>query len=337
MITRRSLIGASMASAAIATTIARPRRARAAEFVWKWGHSMPTTHSVNVRGNEAIERIAKESNGRIEIRMFPDNQLGGDNDMSAQIRNGGIDLYSAAATSIGPLVPFVGISNMAFAFQDSAQAWKALDGDLGKLVIAAFAKVNLHAFDRMWSNGFREITTAPKPIKSAADLVGFKIRVPTSPVLLSLFRGLGAAPTSMNVSELYTALQTRIVDGQENPLSVIATRNFNEVQKYCALTNHVFDSFVMVANMEAWKGLPGDLQQIVARNLNEAAVKQREDADRQNISLQKDLEAKGMTFNTPEIGSFREALKKSGFYAQWQKTYGEEPWKVLEQYTGKLA
>jgi tripartite ATP-independent transporter DctP family solute receptor len=298
---------------------------------------MPTNHSVNIRGNEAIEKIAKETGGRIEIRMFPDNQLGGDNDMTAQVRNGGIDLYTAAATSIGPLVPFVGITNMAFAFADSTQAWKALDGDLGKLVIGAFAKVNLHAFDKMWANGFREITTATVPIKSAADLKGFKIRVPTSPVLLSLFRGLGAAPTSMNVSELYTALQTKLVDGQENPLSVIATRNFNEVQKYCALTNHVWDSFVQVANMETWKSLPANLQEIVARNLNESALKQREDADKMNASLQKDLEAKGMTFNTPDLASFRDALKKSGFYAQWQKTYGEDSWKVLEQYSGSLA
>ena len=135
---------------------------------------MPTNHSVNTRGNEAIEKIAKETNGRVEIRMFPDNQLGGDNDMTAQVRNGSIDLYTAAATSIGPLVPFVGITNMAFAFSNSEQAWKALDGDLGKLVINAFAKVNLHAFDKMWANGFREITTATVPIKSAADLKGFK-------------------------------------------------------------------------------------------------------------------------------------------------------------------
>jgi len=127
------------------------------------------------------------------------------------------------------------------------------------------------------------------------------------------------------------------VDGQENPLSVIATRNFNEVQKYCALTNHVFDSFVMVANQESWNSLPADLQQIVSRNLNAAALRQREDADRMNASLQKDLEAKGMIFNTPDLGSFRAALKTAGFYAQWQKTYGDDAWKVLEQYSGSLA
>jgi tripartite ATP-independent transporter DctP family solute receptor len=337
MVTRRKLLKASVAATSFVWCGTSARPARAADFTLKWGHSMPTTHSVNIRGNEAAETILKETGGRVDIKIFPDNQLGGDNDMTAQVRSGGIDLYSAAATSIGPLVPFVGITNMAFAFGDSAQAWKALDGDLGRLVINAFTKVNLHAFDRLWANGFREITTAPNPIRSAADLKGFKIRVPTSPVLLSLFRGLGASPTSMNVSELYTALQTRIVDGQENPLSVIATRNFNEVQKYCALTNHVFDSFVMVANMESWKSLPADMQQIVARNLNDAAMQQREDADRMNASLQKDLEAKGMIFNTPDLAGFRAALKTAGFYAQWQKTYGDDSWKVLEQYSGKLA
>ena len=141
----------------------------------------------------------------------------------------------------------------------------------------------------------------------------------------------------MNVSELYTALQTKLVDGQENPLSVIATRNFNEVQKFCALTNHVWDSFIQCANMESWKSLSANLQEIVARNLNEAALKQRDDADKMNASLQKDLETKGMTFNTPDLPSFREALKKSGFYAQWQKTYGDNSWKVLEKYSGSLA
>src|SRR5215218_8085886 len=106
MITRRNLLNTSAATAALALYSPSIRSARAAEFTMKWGHPMPTNHSVNTRGNEAIEKIAKETNGRVEIRMFPDNQLGGDNDMTAQVRNGGIDLSTAAAPSIGPLVPF---------------------------------------------------------------------------------------------------------------------------------------------------------------------------------------------------------------------------------------
>ena len=335
MLTRRALLGTTIAAGAIGAFAVRT--ARSEDFKLRWGHSMPATHSLTRRGQEAVDKIRAETQGRVDIQIFPDNQLGGDNDMTAQVRAGALEIYTAAATSVAPLVPIAGIINTAFAFKDSAQAYQALDADLGKLVIAGFAKVNLHAFDKFWTNGFRQITTATKPINSPADLVGFKIRVPTSPMLLSLFRALGATPTSMNVSELYSALQTRIVDGQENPLSIIATRNFHEVQKYCSTTNHVWDIFTQTANMKAWTAIPPDLQEIVSRNLNEAALKQRADVDYENSVLQKTLEGKGLVFNVPEGAPFREALRKAGYYAQWQKTYGEQPWKTLEKYAGVLA
>ena len=335
MITRRTVLGVS--AAALATTVAAPRVIRAQDAKWRWGHAMPASHSLNVRANEAAERIRKETNGRVDIQVFPDSQLGGDGDMAGQVRTGALQLYFPAATSIGPLVPAAGIVNVAFAFKDSAQGWTALDGDLGKHIAQAFAKVNLHAFDKSWENGFRQITTATKPINSPADLAGFKIRVPTSPLLISVFKSLGASPTSMNVNELYSALQTKIVDGQENPLSIIATRNFHEVQKYCATTNHVWDIFFLVANMNAWKALAPDLQATVAKHVNDSGIQQRADVARDNATLQKDLESKGMVFNTPDIAPFRDALGKAGFYAQWRKTYGEEPWKLLEKYAGQLT
>ena len=335
MITRREVLGVS--AAALATSVAAPGIIRAAEAKWRWGHAMPSSHSSNVRASEAAERIRRETNGRVDIQVFPDSQLGGDGDMAGQVRSGALQLYFPASTSIAPLVPAAGIVNIAFAFKDATQGWAALDGDLGKYLAAAFARVNLHAFDRSWENGFRHITTSTKPINSAADLAGFKIRVPTSQLMVSLFRSLGASPTSMNVNELYSALQTKIVDGQENPLSNIASRNFNEVQKYCALTFHVWDIFFLVANMNAWRGLAPDLQAIMAKNLNESAVQQRADVLQADAVLQKELEAKGMVFNRPDPAPFREMLAKSGFYAQWRKTYGDEAWTLLEKYSGKLS
>jgi tripartite ATP-independent transporter DctP family solute receptor len=334
-INRRTVVKGAVSATAL--VIGAPSIARAAEFTMKWGHAMPASHPINTRGEEAIEAIRRESNGRLEVRVFPDNQLGGDNDMTSQVRAGALDLYTAAATSAGTIVPLAGIVNTAFAFPDSAKAWEALDGDLGKVVIAAFAKLNFYVFDKMWANGFRQITTATKPITSPADLVNFKIRVPTSPMLLSLFKALGASPVSMNVSELYTALQTKVVDGQENPLSIIATRNFNEVQKYCATTNHVWDIFVQVANMNSWKSIPAELQAVLNKNFSSAALKQREDVEALNNSLQKTLESKGLVFNKPDPVPFRDALRKSGYYAQWQKSYGDQAWTVLEKYSGKLA
>ncbi len=156
-------------------------------------------------------------------------------------------------------------------------------------------------------------------------------------MLLSLFKSLGASPVSMNVSELYTALQTKIVEGQENPLSIIATRNFNEVQKYCSTTNHVWDGFAQVCNMNSWKSLPADIQAIATKNFNAAVIKQREDVLALNSTLQTALEAKGMIFNKPDPVPFRDALRKAGYYAQWQKSYGEAGWAALEKYSGKLA
>jgi len=335
IISRRTALAGAASTAALG--LAAPRIARAAEFTMKWGHAMAASHPINTRGEEAMESVKRESNGRLEVRVFPDNQLGGDNDMTAQVRAGALDLYTAAATSAGTIVPLAGIVNTAFAFPDDTKAWEAMDGDLGKHVIAAFARLNFYVFDKMWANGFRQITTATKPINAPADLVNFKIRVPTSPMLLSLFKSLGASPVSMNVSELYTALQTKVVDGQENPLSIIATRNFNEVQKFCATTNHVWDNFVQVANMNSWKSIPADLQAILSRNFASAALKQRDDVQALNSSLQKTLESKGLTFNKPDPAPFREALRKAGYYAQWQKSYGPEAWAALEKYSGKLA
>jgi TRAP-type C4-dicarboxylate transport system substrate-binding protein len=133
-----------------------------------------------------------------------------------------------------------------------------------------------------------QLVSGEKPIKTPEDLRGFKIRVPNSPILISLFKSLQASPTSMNVNKVYAALQTRVVDGQENPLTVTATRNFNEVQKYCAVTNHSWDGFVQVANMAGWKKLPADIQEIITRNFDAAAVAQRDDTKALNESTRQE-------------------------------------------------
>ena len=148
-----------------------------------------------------------------------------------------------------------------------------MDGDLGKFVRTQIAaKAGLVAMDRMWDLGFRQITTSTKPIKTADDLVGLKIRVPVAPSLVTLFKTLKAAPLSMQFTEVYSALQTHIADAQENPLTLIKVTKLFEVQKYCSLTNHVWDGHWMCCNAAAWKGLPDDLKEIVGRNLNDGRI-----------------------------------------------------------------
>jgi TRAP-type C4-dicarboxylate transport system substrate-binding protein len=152
-----------------------------------------------------------------------------------------------------------------------------------------------------------------------------------------MFRAFDASPASINFSEVYSALQTKIVEGQENPLALISTAKLYEVQKYCSLTNHMWDGFWFLANRRAWEKVPEDLRTIVAKNINAAALKERDDTAKLNASLRGELEAKGLVFNQPDVTPFREKLRSAGFYAEWKGKYGDQAWALLEKSAGRLT
>jgi TRAP-type transport system periplasmic protein len=158
--------------------------------------------------------------------------------------------------------------------------------------------------DRIWDNGFRQITTSTKAIVEPADLQALNLRVPISALWVSLFQSLGAAPGGIDFAEVYAALQARIFDGQENPLAIISTARLNEVQTYCSLTNHMWDGWWVLMNRPAWERLPPSIQEVVSKNLNAAASEQRRD---------------------------------SGYYVHWRNNFGEEAWSLLEEATGILT
>ncbi|AOG07675.1 TRAP transporter substrate-binding protein [Bosea sp. RAC05] len=337
VVTRRAVLRTLAATPAAMPLIGFPHIARAAEFELKYGNNLPLSHPLNIRAQEAAERVARESNGRVEIKIFPNNQLGGDTDMLSQVRSGGITFFTPSALVIATLVPVAAINAVGFAFSDYDQVWKAMDGKLGAHVREAIAKVNLFAFEKMWDNGFRQMTTSGRPIEQAKDMTGLKIRVPVSPLSISMFKALDAAPASLQFSEVYTALQTRVVDAQENPLPIIQVAKLFEVQKSCAISNHIWDGFWFIANGRAWRGLPADLQKIVGDAINDAGVKQRADIKALNETVQADLQSKGLAFNKTDPDSFRAKLRAAGFYKEWQERFGTEAWGLLEDAVGKLA
>ncbi len=255
----------------------------------------------------------------------------------SQVRSGAIDFVCTAGTIWGNLVPVTSINTVAFAFPDYATVWKAMDGDLGAHMRAAFDKVNLVAVGKVFDHGFRQITHSTKPINSPKDLEGMKIRVPASPILTSLFKGLGASPATVPIGELYTALQTKVVDGEENALPTIDATKLYEVQKYCSYTSHVWDCFTLVGNKRSWNALPDDLRSLATRILEAHALKQRAAHEVLNASLEAKLKGLGMQFNKVDGKPFREMLQKSGYYADWQKKFGADAWAMLEKYSGKLA
>ena len=335
---RRALLKASAASAVVGS-VGAPfvARAQQAEFTYKFANNLPDSHPLNTRAKEMSAAIKTETNGRVDIQIFPNNQLGADTDVLSQLRSGGVEFFTMSGLILATLVPAASINGMGFAFPDYPTVWKAMDGELGAYVRGQIAKANLVAMEKIWDNGFRQTTSSTKPITGPEDYKGFKIRVPVSPLWTSMFKAFDAAPASINFNEVYSALQTKIVEGQENPLALISTAKLYEVQKYCSLTNHMWDGYWFLANRRAWEALPADVRTIVARNINAAALNARVDTEKLNATVRQELTAKGLTFNQPDVAPFREKLRAAGFYSEWKGKYGEEAWAILEKAVGKLS
>ncbi|MGZ3296562.1 MAG: TRAP transporter substrate-binding protein, partial [Xanthobacteraceae bacterium] len=244
----------------------------AAEFEFKLGVNTPDTHPLTIRLTEAARAIGSQSSGRLNVTVFPNSQLGGDPEMLSQLRAGGIELLAAPSMTLSTLVPLSGLPSVGFAFQSYDQVWAAMDGGVGDVVRDAIGKAGIVPMKKMWDNGFRQITSSSsRQLNGVEDLRGFKIRVPVTALLTSLFSGLGALPSSISYSELYSALQTHIVEGQENPLAQVSTGKLYEVQKYCALSNHCWSGYWVVANRRALAALPADLLEILNGNFDAAA------------------------------------------------------------------
>src|SRR3954462_3092990 len=197
---RRTLLKASAASAVLGG-IGAPMVARAqtAEFTYKYANNLPDGHPMNARAREMSAAIKADTNGRVDLQIFPNNQLGSDTDMLSQIRSGGVEFFTLAGLILATLVPSASISGIGFAFPDYDTVWKAMDGDLGAYVRAKISKAGLVTMDKIWDNGFRQITTSTKPIQTPDDLKNFKIRVPPSPLLTSMFKALESIRAHMVV------------------------------------------------------------------------------------------------------------------------------------------
>lgn len=333
---RRNFIATALAALVLASAGFSQEAAAAKTYRFRYGTAFPADHPGAIRMQEAADAIRKESNGAIDIKVFPQSQLGSEPDMISQVRSGALQFMSTAGTNLQTMVPVAGINGVAFAFKDYDAVWAAMDGELGAYVRGQLQKVNLYAFDKVLDNGYRNITTSTKPVNSPADLTNMKIRVPGIPLWISMFKNLGAAPASINFGELYSALQTRVVDAQENPLAMIQSAKLYEVQKYVSMTGHTWDGHYIFTNAKFWASLPKDVQDIISRNFAAAAMKERQDIADLNKHLETDLKKQGLNFNYPDRKPFIDTLRANGYYKDAKEKYGEEGWKVLEKYAGPL-
>jgi TRAP-type transport system periplasmic protein len=312
--------------------------ARAADFDLKYGHDLPADHPINVRSVGAFGRIKKATNGRVVIKSFPTSQLGSDPSMIAQLRSGATEMLAMPGAFLNAIAPLASIENLAYAYPDRETVFRAMDGDLGKVIREDIqAKGGMVVLDKIWENGYRDITTSTKPIHNVADLAGLKIRVSPGKIRVDTFQSLGASPTPIALSELYTSLQTHVIDAQENPLLLISQQKFYEVQKYVSMSDHIWSGYWTLINQDVWNKFGKEIAGIVSREMATATLAARNDNAILNRSVRDQLQRRGMVFNDVDKASFKKKLVEAKYYERWKAEFGPKAWDALEKYANKLA
>jgi tripartite ATP-independent transporter DctP family solute receptor len=276
----------------------------------RWGHLNNTDHPVSKGVQKFVEIVAAKSGGKLKVREFPANQLGTEMQQQSALRAGTQEMQSPATTSLVGIVKDYGLIDFPFIVSTPQQADALLDGPLGSALLAKLPEKGLVGL-AYWDLGFRNVTNSKRPITKGEDLDGIKIRVIPNPVYLETFKAFNANPVPMSFSELYSALETKTVDGQENPFSVILSNKFYEVQKYLSVTNHTYSTNIILVSKKFWDTLSPDEQKILQDAAIEARDYQRKINREQAQSAIDDLKAKGMAVNDIAPAELAKMLNKT--------------------------
>jgi tripartite ATP-independent transporter DctP family solute receptor len=334
-LSRRSFIAGTGAAITVGATIgADAATAAKAEFHYRLGLSQPLDSPNFIRLQEMAGNVREESNGRMLIEVKGAGELGSDSAMLAMLQKNELEIY-LGGNVFGPLVPTMEMPGLPFTFKTPADVFAALDGEMGDYLRAEMLAKGIVTFRHWFDNGFHHLTTGTKPIRTVDDLVGMKIRTPVQTMTVDFFETLGAKPVKFTLNQVYEVLRNRTVEGMTDPLGLILLLKLYEVQTYINLTDHWWSGFTLVANAEAWKALPPDLQAIVEKHAEKAALAQRQDIDKLNGGALEALRAKGMIVSQTDTSGFRKPL--GAFYARWKENYGAKAWNLLEARVGKLT
>lgn len=322
-----------MSSSAAASS--SPARWRGRQF-----HYQPVQSHVHPFLVDLWDAVRRETDGQLHIEVFADN--GGQKakshlDIVGDVIAGQIEFYALMGSILGPLAPAMNVQSLPFAFRDSAEVHRTMDGPLGDRLRADLAARGLMLVPGgLMENGFRHIATTDRPITRVDDLAGLAIRIPEGKVFEDTFRELGAQPVPLFVLELYDALKTGRIQAQENPLAIIDSLELHEVTRYVSLTSHMWSGFNIVGNPAFWAALSQNVQQVVLRNVALHVGRQRRHTNALNAGLATSLQQRGMVFNTADAASFRARLA-GGFYRRWKDELGGRVWSLLEAEVGTLA
>jgi tripartite ATP-independent transporter DctP family solute receptor len=291
----RPLIAAILAAGAMiamTSTLAQNIQERTIRF----GHLNNTDHPVSMGVKKFAELVAAKSSGKMQVKEFPSNTLGSEQQQTSALQGGVQEMQAPATTSLVGIVKDFGVIDFPFTVSNHAQAFALVDGPLGKALLEKLPDKGLVGL-AFWDLGFRNVTNSKRPITKPEDLEGLKLRVIPNPVFLDTFNAFKANPVPMSFSELYTALETKTVDGQENPYSVILSNKFYEVQKFVSATNHVYGTNIILMSKKFWDKLSPDEQKIIQDAAIEARDYQRQVSRAAADKAVGELQAKGMQYN----------------------------------------
>ena len=286
----------SLATVCFATTAFIAQAQDIQERVIKFGHLNNADHPVSLGVKRFAELVASKSGGKLKVQEFPASTLGNELQQQSALQGGIQEMTAPSTTSLAGIVKEFGLIDFPFAIANYAQADALLDGPFGKALLAKLPEKGLVALG-YWDLGFRNVTNNKRPITKPEDFEGLKLRVIPNPVFLETFRALKANPVPMPFAELYGALESRAVDGQENPFSVILSNKFYEVQKYVSATNHVYATNIILVSKRFWDQLSATEQRILTEAADESRPYQRKVSREVAQKAVGELQAKGMQFN----------------------------------------
>ncbi len=321
----KKLLQSSLTAMAVLGFMLLPAVTQAATTTLKLGHTGAPDHHYQTAAQMFADNVAKRTNGEIEIKIFPSDQLGKQKQLVSQAQLGQTDMVLTSDAVISSFVPVFGVLNLPFIFKDIDHVGNTMDGEVGVILAEEAGKKGLEVLG-YWENGFRHITNNKHHINKPEDLKGIKLRTPESKLVIDSFKALGASPTPMSFGDIYSALQLGTVDGQENPIAHLLAQKWYEVQKYLSLTGHQHYVEPLLMSKVRFEKLTPEQQKILREEAQKVAVEIRklatQDEDKMLEEVKKHMQVNEVSDKQP----FMDAVKP--VYEQARKQFGPE---ILEK------
>ena len=300
----------------------------AAQTVLRFGHANSPGEVAHDLYKEFADNVTKKSGGQLTVRVFPSEQLGKEVDLLQQLKSGALDISSPSMPTLNSMVPAFEMPSAPFLWKDWKEAEAVIRGSAMEPIWTELKdKHNIVPLTKIWYWGWRNFTFGTKEVRKPEDMAGLKVRVPESPIWVEMVRGFGAAPTPIPFGEVYTALQQKTVDGQENPIPTIFSRKFYEVQGVLSMSRHMLQNNTILINKSSMEKLKPELQKLLIDEAAAASAKNSELQQAREVSMLEDIRKSGKTriIDNPDRDAF--AAKMVPVYVRLESRWGTDNWK----------